>query len=44
MVKVKVKVISGYDLTLNMSTAVLIQLHTVVWKLSPIKSNPNVKK
>ena len=36
MVRVRARVISGYDVTLNISTAVRIQLQTVVWKCSPI--------
>ena len=32
---VRVRVICGYDVILNMSTAVRIKLQTVVWKFSP---------
>ena len=35
IVRVRVRVICGYDIKLNMSTAVSIILPTVVWKFSP---------
>ena len=37
MVRFRFRVISGYDVTLNMSTAVRIKLQIVMWKFSPTK-------
>ena len=46
MVRFRVSLTSGYGVTLNMSTAVRIQLLTVVWKFSTtnIQSTTNFKK
>ena len=35
MVRVRVKVISGCDVTLNMSTAVRIKVQTEKWQFTP---------
>ena len=35
MVRVRVRVISGYDVTLNMSTAVRIKLQSEKWQFTP---------
>ena len=39
MVRLRIRVNGGYDVILNMSTAVSIKLQTVVWKCSPTCSS-----